>query len=325
MNTQYMVPSSTTPAASSVTHTLHFKPSVTTSIKQISVKYCTAAGSYGSACTAPGSLVLPLTTGVTLTGFGSVTGTASGSANVQSFVITTPASETISTDHIMAITGITNPVAGVFYMRMQTYSDTGTTVIDDGSTASATIAAVTLSGTQRETLSVTVAGENGQSICGDTTQSTTSNTATAVNFNDFNGTTAINSGQSITVGTNASAGYTASIAADHGLLSGSTYVNDAPQIADLSQGTVASTWSAYTGLGICAAGTDANTTMYGAPSTYYYHAIANGASSVSKTLSSKNSPASSVKTNINFKVNVDSAMMAGLYTNTVNYTVTPKY
>jgi hypothetical protein len=268
--------------------------------------------------------VLPLTTNVALTGFGSTAGTASGAANVQSFVITSPASEVTATDHQVAISALTNPVAGVFYMRMQTYSDTGTTVIDDGTTASATIASVTLSGTQRETLSVSVAGENNVSICGDTTQNTTANTATAINFNDFSGTTAINSGQSITVGTNAAAGYTASVSANHGLVNGTTYVPDAPQIADLSQGTVASTWSATTGLGICAAGTDAPTTPYGT-SPYYYHAISNGAASVSKTIASKVGPASNTKTSLNFKVNVDPAMTAGLYTNTVNYTVTPKY
>jgi hypothetical protein len=326
MTSQYMEPSTTTPGATSVTHTIHFKPSAVTGIKQIGLKYCTAAGAYAAACSAPTGLVLPASNGVTLTGFGSTVVTSAAFATPEETIVkTATTAEVTGTDHQIAITGITNSNAGVFYIRMQTYSDTGSTVIDNGATASATIAQVTLSGTQRETLAVTVAGENNVSICGDTTQNTTANTATTVNFNDFNGTTAINSGQSITVGTNASAGYTASIIADHGLLNGSTYVNDAPQIADLSQGTISTDWSSYKGLGICAAGTDANTTMYGAPSTYYYHAIANGAAGVSKTLASKNAPASSIKTSINFKVNVDSAMMAGLYTNLVNYTVTPKY
>lgn len=328
LNTLSLVPSTAAPAATGVTHTTHMKLSAgqTTGILSIHLKYCTADGAYAAACTAPSGLVLPATNGVTLTGFGSNTVTsASAASNVESIVKTTGTAEVVTTDHQIAIAGITNPNAGTYWVRIQTYSDAGfTTLLDEGSMGSATIATVTLSGVQRESLTVTVAGENNVSICGDTTQNTTANTATAVNFNDFTGATAINSGQSITVGTNAANGYTASIAANHGLLSGSTYINDAPQIADLSQGTVASTWSAYTGLGVCATGTDAKTTMYGT-SPYYYHAIANGASSVSKTLSEKAGPASDVKTSINFKVNVDSAMAAGSFSNTVNYTVVPRY
>lgn len=323
--TQYMEMSTTQPGATAVTHTVHFKPSVTTGIKQIGLKYCTTAGSWDAACTLPTGAVLPTSNGVTLIGFGETTvSSADWSSPTETVVKTATTAEVVDTDHQIVIAGVTNPSAGVFYVRIQTYSDTGTMVIDNGTTASATIAQVTLSGTQRETLTVTVAGENGVSICGETTQNTTANTATAVNFNEFTGTTAINSGQSVTVGSNAVAGYTTQVSANHGLLNGSTYINDAPQIADLSQGTIASIWSAYTGLGVCAEGTDANTTMYGS-TPYYYHAIANGASSVTKTLASKNGPASDVKTTINYKVNVDPAMAAGLYTNTVNYTVTPKY
>ncbi len=325
MTSEYVNLSTSTPSATSVTHTIHFKPSAVTGIKQIGLKYCTVAGAYGAACTAPTGLVLPSSAGVTLTGFGDTVVTSGAwSSPTETIVKTTTTAETIATDHQIAISGITNPSAGVFYIRMQTYSDTGTTVIDDGATASAAIAQVTLSGTQRESLTVTVAGENSVSICGDTTQSTTANTATTVNFNDLNGTTAINSGQSITVSTNAVNGYTASIAGNHGLLSGASYINDAPQIADLSQGTVSTTWSSYTGLGICAAGTDAKTTMYGT-SPYYYHAIANGASSVAKTLSSAAAPVSSIKTSVNYKVNVSPTTPAGTYTNNVNYTVVPNY
>ncbi len=324
LNTQYLVPSTTTPAATSVTQTVHFKPSVVTAIKQVNLKYCTTDADYAAACTAPTGLTLPATGSVTLTGFGSTVATASAASNVESVVVTTPAAETTTTDHQVAIAGITNPTAGVFFVRIQTYSDSGTTVIDNGATASVTVAQITASGIQRETLSVSIAGANGTSICDATTQNATANTATTVNFNDFNGTTAINSGQALTVSTNGVNGYTTSISANHGLLSGSTYINDAPQIADLSQGTVSTTWSAYTGLGVCASGTDAKTTMYGT-SPYYYHAISNGASSVSKTIAAKTSPASNVTTNVNYKVNVDPTMAAGTYTNTVNYTVVPNY
>ena len=148
LNTVYVGLSSQVTNASSLTYTFHMKPSVTQAIKQVNIKFCTNAGTVSAACTALTTLsfALPASGSVTFGGFGSNTLTsATGTTNVESAVITTPASETTTTDHTVAIAAITNPNAyGVYYARIQTYSDAGTTVIDESDIAFAMIPAVAI-------------------------------------------------------------------------------------------------------------------------------------------------------------------------------------
>src|SRR3990172_3157339 len=89
LSSQYVVMSSTTPSATSVTWTIHFKPSATTGIKQIGLKVCDADGAYGSACNVPTDLVWPATNGVTLGGFGDNTLTSAAYSSPEETIVKT--------------------------------------------------------------------------------------------------------------------------------------------------------------------------------------------------------------------------------------------
>ena len=313
--------STTTPGASA-THTITFTNASTTAIETVYIKYCTAAGSYDADCTAPTGLALPASSGVTLTGFPSATNTASGSANVETVTITTPGSETVQA-HSVAIAGVTNPSAGVFYIRLKTTDGTPGNDIDTGNTASASIAAVTVSGTQLESLSVNVAAKTSGTVCGKTVLGT-GVTASAVNFGTFNGTTSITGAHTVTIGTNAASGYTMKME-ESGLLTnqsdGTKTIADFGGESDSSSGTA---WNegTSTGFGICATGTHANTTAFGAAPGSLYLKITNGSP---KTIASYGSPVAETGTDIAYTVAVSSNLAAGTYTNTVNYFVLPQY
>jgi len=312
--------SNATPAAASVTYDFSFKPTATTKIEYVNLKFCTAAGAYGDACTAPSGLSFSNSSStISNFGSGSTVGTPTWSTPVVSVPITGSGTETISTAHTMSLKNFTNPSAGVFYVRMLTYSDEGTTPIDSGTVASATIAAVTVSGTQLESLSVTVAANHAGTVCGKSVLAS-GQSATAINFGTFTSTTSITASQTISIGTNATSGYTARMVESALMTSGSDTIADFGGSSDSSQGTA---WNegTSTGFGICGEGTHANTTSFGS-SPYYYLAITNGSA---KKIASYSGPAAATDTKIAYTIAVPANQDAGTYSNTVTYNVVPQY
>lgn len=335
-NTQYLQFSSNVPSASSVTHTVHFKPSTTTAIKQIDIKYCSAnsSGGWAAACTAPAGLVLPASNNVTLTGFGSNVLTSSSFATpMESAIITTPAAETTATDHQIAIATVTNPsAAGTFYIRVRTYSDTGTTVIDEGFFAAATIASVSVSGTQRESLTFTMSAVAVQALINGSGLSTDAASTVAPNtvpFGDFKAATASsNVAHRVKVATNATSGFTLTLVESALLTSGSN------TIADFGGGSTGvdagSAWTeaTTTGFGVNAksvSGSEVNTTTFGTsttgPTTLYKKLTAG----TPVTISSSAGVSSGYDAEVNYRVAVPGSLPAGVYTNTLNYVATPTY
>ena len=312
--------SSTTPAATSVTYTVVIRPTVTTTIEYMRMKFCTTAGAYADACTAPSGIAFSNSSS-SISGFGtgSTIGAPTFSTETLTIPITGSGSETVGNDHTLTLRNFTNPSAGVFYVRMLTYSDDGTTPLDSGTIATATIAAVTVTGTQLESLSVSVAANQSGTVCGRTVL-TTNQTATAINFGTFTSTTSISASQTISIGTNATTGYTARMEESALLTSGANTIADFGGSSDASQGTA---WNegTSTGFGICAEGTHSNTTSFGT-NPYYYLAITNASA---KKIASYSGPVAATDTKVEFRVAVQANLAAGLYSNTVTYNVVPQY
>lgn len=249
--------------ASGVTYDFRMTATVTTDIKQINIKFCTTPGAYGDACTTPSGMV---TTGATrasdnISGTGR-TDTFTGNGILQT-VITTPATQT-PTGLIYNVTGITNSntTNTSFYARVITYSDTGTTTIDNVSVAAATLDTNSIAMTANidANFTFTVAAVNsGGTVNSATTTVTT--TASTIPFGSLVAGTPSIGAHDISVTTNASNGYT--VTASHSanvqgtgapLISGTTNnidpfsgTNGTPTTWSEPAGTTANTNTGYFG------------------------------------------------------------------------------
>lgn len=319
INTYYNTLESSSPGASSITYTFHFKPSVTTKIEYVKIQFCANAGTYGTSCTAitESSYTMAFSnSSSTLSGFGSGstmgTPTFNGTTNELEVPITGSGTETVGTDHILTMQNWTNPDAQILFARLATYSDDGTTMIDDGSIGMAIIANVTISGTQRETLNVTVTGNTtvaspnpacDVALAGDID---TTATATTVPFGDFDAPSASKIGsQRIEVDTNASGGYTITGLTNQLMTSGGS---------DTIPGPTATTWVENTtyGFGICGDGARTHSKQWDNPTTVV-------------NLTSYSDPVDNDYTYVYFRVALQGTQPAGTYTTTLNYVVTPTY
>lgn len=227
----------------STTYDFAFTTSVTTSIKQLDVVFCTTAS---GACSTP--------TGIDTTGATRASDNIAGTGRTDDFtgngtlstVVTTPSTQ--STQAVtVSYTGITNPTTtdSTFFARVTTYSDTGSTVIDSASVAFAilttTSIAVTASVASTFTFSVaavTTGSVNGASI------DVTGTTANTIPFGTLSSATPKIASHDLTVTTNAANGYTVTVkaAADPPLVDGSNNI-------DAFSGTNATptTWSSPAG------------------------------------------------------------------------------
>lgn len=230
-------------AATAVTYDFAYTATATTSIKQVTILFCTTAS---GACTTP--------TGIDTTGATRASDNFAGSGRTDTFtgngtlttVITTPSAQ--STQAITSsYTGITNSstVNTTFFARITTYSDTGSTVIDQATVAAATLdtTSIAVSASVDPTFTFTVAGvTSGGTVNGATTNVTT--TASTVPFGTLSvGGTKIGA-HDLTVVTNAASGYTITVKG----LTNPVLVSGSHNIDEFS-GTNASptTWSSPAG------------------------------------------------------------------------------
>jgi hypothetical protein len=225
------------------TYAFAYTTSVTTSIKQFDVVFCTTAS---GACSTP--------TGMTTTGATRAIDNVAGTGRTDDFtgngtlstVVTTPASQATQAVTV-SYTGITNPSTtdSTFFARITTYSDTGSTVIDSASVAFAilTTTSIAVTASVASTFTFSVAAVTTGSVNGATVD-VTGSTANSIPFGTLSTATPKIAAHDLTVTTNATNGYTITVkaAADPPLV-------DSTNNIDAFSGTNATptTWSSPAG------------------------------------------------------------------------------
>jgi len=311
-------------AGVTATYDFAFTTSATTSIKQIDFKFCTQAGLFADTCTAPTGF--SATSGVR--GSDNIAGTgrtdSSPAANQFRSVITTPASQ--STQAVTySLNTITNPSTTntSFFARIITYSDTGTTTIDEGDTAFATLTttSIAVTATVLENFTFTIASvASGGTVNGATTNITTA--AATIPFGTLAVGTANIGAHDVTVTTNAGSGYqvTVKATATPPLTSGGNSIS-------AFSGTYATptTWSAP-------AGTVANTNTgffgYTTEDTTYSAFQTNkwaGSDTTARAIVSNSTGVSAQTKRIGWQAQANAIQPAGSYTGTVILVATPTY
>lgn len=153
------------------THTFTFDTPSTTSLQQIDFLYCTTAI---GVCTPPTSLAVGTPTIATQTTDGNAWSNAwtTGSSSANRITISnTGAAPAVANDTaVFAFSGLRNPdTVGTFFVRIRTYSDAGSTLVDDGTVAAAITTGIQITTRVAETLGFSVTGEVDDTHVGDPT------------------------------------------------------------------------------------------------------------------------------------------------------------
>ncbi len=228
-------------AATNVTYDFALTATSSAAIKQIDIYFCTAPS---GACSAPTGFNTgtPTLDSDTISGTDRTVSKISGQNNTARVVVTTPATQD-PTDFTMSFTGLTNQSTtnASIYARVTSYSDTGTTVLDDIVVASAILTAESIYVTAdvQSTFTFAVAAVNSSdTVNGETTTITT--TEATIPFGTLTAATPSVGAHDLTVVTNATNGYAVTVKAlaDPPLVDGSENI-------DIFTGTNASpsTWS----------------------------------------------------------------------------------
>jgi hypothetical protein len=327
-------------------HNFQFDTPSTGSIKEITFQYCTTAS---GTCTAPTGMILASSptlgtvSGVAGTGYSIAgsNGTCNGTGNsacTLTLTVTTPSAQAGGATVIVPVTtGITNPTTTdtTFFVRVTTYSDTGSTVIDGPNSAAFAILdtnSISVSATVDPTLTFSVAGvASTGTVNGATTNVTT--TATTVPFGTLTSGNPAIGAQDLTVTTNATSGYTIT-ASTAATISGNpplVAANNTDNI-DTFSGTNASptAWSAPAG-----STADTNTGYFGytTESTSLCTGTAGrfssdkwaGPTTTGEEVECNATGASSQTTRIGYQAEIDDLQPAGDYTGTVILIATPTY
>lgn len=311
-------------SATSVSYAYAFTTTATTSIKQIDFKFCTQAGAWSDTCTAPTGLSTSGTTRSSDNLAGSGRTDSQPAANSFRTVVTTPSTQ--STQAVtFTIAGMTNPSTTntTFYARIITWSDTGSTEIDSGTTAFATLTttSVAVSATVLENFSFALAGVNsGGTVNSATTDITT--TASTIPFGTLATADPNIGAHDVTITTNAGSGYAVTVkaTADPPLTSGSNNI-------DGFSGTYASpaTWSSPNG-----SAQNVNTGFFGYTTADTDHSGFQtnkwaGLETTARSIVSNTAAASAETTRIGWQAEINALQPAGSYTGTVLLVATPTY
>lgn len=311
-------------SASSVTYDFAFTTSATTSIKQINIKFCQEAGLFADTCNAPSGFSISSATRSTDNIAGTGRTDTQPAANNWQTVVTTPSSQ--ATQAVtFSLTGVANPSTAdtSFFARIITYSDTGSTTIDEGTVAFATLtsSSIAVTATVLENFTFTVAAvSSGGSVNSATTNITT--TATTIPFGTLTAGSSKIGAHDITVSTNAGSGYivTTKTLTNASLISGSNDI-------DPFTGTYASptTWSAP-------AGSSANTNTgfwgYTTEDTDYSNFQSNkwaGTETTARAIVSNATGTTSQTTRIGWQAQINALQPAGNYSATEILVATPTY
>lgn len=194
------------------TYSFAFTTTVTTSIKQLNVVFCTTAS---GSCTTP--------TGIDTTGATRDSDNLAGTGRTDDFtgngtlstVVTTPAAQ--ATQAVtLSYSGLTNPTTtnSTFFARITSYSDTGSTVIDSASVAFAilTSTSIAVSASVDSTFTFSVAAVNTGSVNGASID-ITSTTANTIPFGTLSTGVPKIAAHDLSVVSNSNNGYTVTVKA----------------------------------------------------------------------------------------------------------------
>jgi hypothetical protein len=207
-------------AGATVTYTFGFTLPSNSTVNHVDMQFDTQPGMGGGV---PTGLTGSATGSTTMTGG---TTTFSWSSPTQKRQFGTPAANTGA--KTITVTGVTNPtITTVFYAKITSYATAdSSSPIDTGIIATATVPVVTVTGTQLESLTASVAAKTSGTVCSSTTVLGTT-TATAINFGTFSGTTAISAAQTVSIGSNATSGVSAKLV-ENQVLTGPSLVRPGP-------------------------------------------------------------------------------------------------
>lgn len=325
--------------ATNVTYRFFWTTSVTTDIKQIGIKVCTTGGAYTDACTVPAGFSpgSPTLSSDNIAGSGRTTTDPNSSGERFRVVVGTPATQN-SQQMQLTFTGVTNP-SGTntsFFVRVRTFSDTGSAEIDSGVAAAATLntTSIGMSATVDANFTFAIAAVNsGGTVNSESTTVTT--TATTIPFGTQTPSTPSVGAHDVTITTNAGNGYR--VTASHSataqsgfppLISGSTNnidtftgTNASPAVWSEPGGSTANTNTGFFGYttedaslctGTANRFTDTGNEWAGSTTT--------GEEVVCSTAG-----VSSQTTRLGWQLEVNSIQPAGTYTGTVILIATPTY
>ncbi len=314
----------------SVGYNFAYTTTVTTSIKQLTILFCTTAS---GTCTTP--------TGISTTGATRSSDNLAGTGRTDTFttngtlttVVTTPATQStqaVTTNY----TGITNSTTAntTFFARVTTYSDTGSTTIDTVTVAAATLTstsiAITASVDSNLTFSI-AAVTSGGTVNSATTNITT--TASTIPFGTLTVGTAAIGAHDVTITTNAANGFTVTVAAPTNSVTGNPplYITNTASSANIDSftGTHTSptTWSAPAGT---AASVNTGFLGYSTEDTNVSGFSSNkwaGLTTASDSVLTSTTGSTSYVKRVGWQVQVNSLQPAGSYQGTVVMVATPTY
>ena len=310
----------------SVTYDFAFTTTVTTSIKQIDIKFCTQTGAFADTCTAP--------TGFSVSGASRTSDNLAGTGRTDSqpganqfrTVVTTPSTQ--STQAVTYSLGtVTNPTTTntTFYARIITYSDTGTTTIDTASVAFAILTSTSIAVTASvdPTFSFSVAAVNTGTVNGASVTTGLAAAAATIPFATLVDGTPKILAHDLTVTSNAPNGYQVTVKS-----AAAPPLTDASQNIDAFTGTYASptTWSAPAGTS-----PSVNTGFFGytTEDTDYSGFQSNkwaGFETTARAVVSRTSPIGAGETTrLGWQAEVNENMPPGSYSGTVVLVATPTY
>jgi len=194
--------------ATSVTYDFAVTTTVTTAIKQIDIYFCTTPT---GTCTAPNGLNsgTPTLASDNVAGTGRTTSKIGALDNTIRVVITTPAAQATQAVTLQ-FTGLTNPNTSTsYYARIISYSDTGTTEIDNAQMGMYTLASDTMTVTANlgPTFTVTVTDVTTGSVNGEAITITGGTSASTIPFGVLTIGTPVIAAHDVAVITNANNGY----------------------------------------------------------------------------------------------------------------------
>lgn len=321
--------------ASGVTYTFHWTTSATTAINQIDIQVCTAAS---GTCTVPTGFSpgTPTLANDNIAGTGRTVSDPNSSGIRFRVVVTSPSTQS-NQNMYLTFTGVTNSTTTntPFYVRVTTYSDTGSTIIDGPTTAASAVLDTTslaVTASVDPNFTFAVAGVNS----GGTVNSATTNITTTTVAIPF-GTLSVGSPKigatDVTITTNAANGY--NVTASHAAtIAGNPplYIAATTHKIDSFTGTNTSptSWSAPNG------GTaDTNTGFFGytTESTSLCTGTAGrfsgnkwaGSTTTGAEVICSNTGANAVTTRLGWQLEVNGLQPAGSYQGTVILVATPTY
>lgn len=325
--------------ATSVTYGFFFTASASTAIKQIGIKICTQAGAWGDTCTdptgfSPGS---PTLASDNISGTGRTVSDPNTSGERFRVVVTTPSTQS-PLGVFLNFTGVTNSSTTntTFFARVRTYSDTGTTEIDYGQVAAATLTStsIAVSATVDPNLTFSIAGvTSGGTVNSATTTVTTA--AATIPFGTLTAATPAIGAHDVTITTNAGSGYTvtashsATISGNPPLFSGATNNIDAfsgtnatPSTWSSPGGSTANVNTGYFGY------TTEDATLCIGTAARFTTAGGNkwaGSTTTGDEVVCSTSGVSAQTTRVGWQVEVNTVQPAGVYTGTAILIATPTY